>query len=227
MREDQDGETDLGAITETLGGLRTASEEDENDWEDDGSAERTWDGALGDMRGRLSPFANLTRLNLAYSPIKIPALRQLLVHTTSFRSVPVFPHLSTLNLAATPSLHFSEAFFDLLALLLPLRHLSLAGKTLNHPSTVPQGTFLPRLAAATPTLLSLDLSYASWPATLVKGVDWDTKWLSLKTLGMRRELVDWKGEEIGEVKRERIRRELWLMISAGRKKRRRWIDVVV
>lgn len=208
-----------------------SGEEVEGDWEDE-EAERgssdDWDVRLGDGRGILSPFATLTSLNLAYSPIKLGFLRSLLINNANpAKPIPSFPHLATLNLAATPSLHFSEAFFALLTLLISLRHLSLAGKTLDHPSCVTQSTFLPRLAAATPTLLSVDLSYTTWPPILIRAVDWDTRWLGLKQLGMRRDLVDWKGERLSEAKKEKVRKEIWVMISTGRKKPRRWIEVIV
>ncbi|ORY88048.1 hypothetical protein BCR35DRAFT_301956, partial [Leucosporidium creatinivorum] len=235
LREDEDGwaEESEGDEAETEGDNDTRGDGEglEGDWEEEdeeGGASASWDVRLGDGRGILSPFATLTSLNLAYSPLKLPFLRSLLInHSNPSKPIPSFPHLSTLNLAATHSLHFSEAFFALLSLLISLRHLSLAGKTLDHPSSVTQSTFLPRLAAATPTLLSVDLSYTTWPPILIRGVDWDSRWLDLKVVGMRRDLVNWKGEEIGEAKKEKIRKDVWAMISTGRKKPRRWVEVIV
>jgi hypothetical protein len=236
LREDEeegsaDGAEGDEAEKEGAEGSATGGEDPEGEWEDDeedGGAPSSWDVRLGDGRGNLSPFANLTSLNLAYSPIKLGFLRSFLVNQSNpAKPIPSFPHLSTLNLAATPSIQFTEAFFALLSLLISLRHLSLAGKTLDHPSSVTQSTFLPRLAAATPTLLSVDLSYTTWPPILIRAIDWDTRWLDLKQLGMRRDLVDWKGEEIGEAKKDKIRQEVWTMISTGRRRPRRWIEVFV
>lgn len=236
LKEEGEEDSAKGAERDKTGkegqdALVDASEDLEGDWEDEdgaGGAPISWDVRLGDGVGGFSPFATLTSLNLAYSPIKLGFLRSLLInHSNPAKPIPTFPHLSTLNLAATPSLHFSEAFFALLSLLISLRHLSVAGKTLDHPSSVMQSTFLPRLAAATPTLLSVDLSYTTWPPILIRAVDWDVRWPDLKQLGMRRDLVDWKGEEIGEAKKEKLRKEVWTMISTGRKKPRRWIEVLV
>ncbi|GAA5869634.1 hypothetical protein JCM8547_005091 [Rhodosporidiobolus lusitaniae] len=142
--------------------------------------------------------------------------------------LPTFPFLHTLNLTATPRIPFSDSFFDLLSLLLSLRSLSLCGKSLNSPSSsVTSATFLPRLAAATPTLVTLDLSWIDLAHVNVKAVDWDTRWLNLKVLGLRRELVDWQGEEAGAEQKERIKKEVWGFISQKRKKKRRWIEIIV
>ncbi|GAA6002313.1 hypothetical protein JCM10207_001059 [Rhodosporidiobolus poonsookiae] len=220
-------------------GVPLRLEQDEDDWERaDGGDGVTLEG--------------LTQLDFSFSSISLRTLRSLLLQPASSSSasassrsstpastapppspslpklVPVFPLLTTLNLTSTSRLPFSDTFFDTLSLLISLRSLSLCGKTLEHPSSsVTSATFLPRLAAATPTLVQLDLSYMDFPHVAVKGVDWDTRWLQLKVLGLRRELVDWQGDEVGPDKKERIKREAWQLISQGRKKPRRWIEIII
>ncbi|BGP16080.1 hypothetical protein JCM10213v2_004074 [Rhodosporidiobolus nylandii] len=212
---------------------------DDDDWERAG------------LGGDNTSPESLTELNLSFSAVSLRALRSVLLYpagsapsSASSRAgtpstaapplppvsklLPTFPLLTTLNLTGTSRIHFNDGFFELLAYLISLRHLSLCGKTLDSPfSTVTSSTFLPRLAAATPTLHVLDLSYIDFAHAAVKSLDWDVRWLQLRMLGMRRELVDWKGEEVGWEKKERIRKEIWQFISQGRQKKRRWLEVVV
>lgn len=190
----------------------------------------------------------LDSLDLSFSVISLRTLRQVLLYdprsststnassrpsTPSLPSappklVPSFPNLHALHLTSTSRIPFSDSFFDLLPYLISLRSLSLAGKSIEtSSSSITSSSFLPRLAAATPTLRELDLSYMDFPHATAKSVDWDTRWLELRVLGMRREWVDWEGEEVGPDKRERIRREVWAFISQGRQKKRRWIEVIV
>lgn len=216
----------------------------EDDYDEDGDAADDWEDALGAQDADLVEL--LDRLDLSFSHVSLRTLRSLLLRQVdpvaltiaspaapTAKLVAVFPHLHTLNLTATPRIPFSDPFFDLLSHLVSLRSLALCGKTLDHPSASGGGTatsasFLPRLAAATPTLRSLDLSFVDGlPHVAVKGVDWDVRWLDLRTLGIRSEWVDWQGEEVGPEKRERIRLEVRGLIMQGRQKKRRWIDVVV
>ncbi|GAA5860532.1 hypothetical protein JCM1840_000288 [Sporobolomyces johnsonii] len=151
---------------------------------------------------------------------------------TSVKLLPTFPHLHTLLLTSMPYLALSDQLFDLLSAHLSLRTLSLAGLTLAS-AVVTSSSFLPRLAAATPNLQSLDVSYMamdSSPDGLVKGVDWDERWRDLRVLGLRAKSgtsCTRPGEEVGDEPKERLRREIWELISAGRRRKRRWIEVVV
>ncbi|GAA5978259.1 hypothetical protein JCM11641_001151 [Rhodosporidiobolus odoratus] len=211
-------------------------EDEELDWEQDG------------LLGEGISLETLTDLNFSFSEISLRALRSILLHPmpqssasrtptpTSGISVlpqtlqflPTFSLLRRLNLTSTPRIQFSDPFFDLLASLISLCTLSLCDKSIDTPnSTVTSSTFLPRLAIATPTLVTLDLSYIDFEHVAVKAVDWDVRWQHLKVLGVRRELVDWKGCEVGKEKRERVKREVWQFISQGRQKKRRWIEIIV
>ncbi|KAJ8295175.1 hypothetical protein OF846_002205 [Rhodotorula toruloides] len=206
--------------------------------------ESDWETAHGKETNSLDA---LDSLDLSFSAVSLRTLRQVLLydsHATAStqpsrpsipslppappKLVPSFPNLHTLNLTSTSRIPFSDTFFDLLPYLISLRSLSLAGKSIEtSSSTVTSSSFLPRLAAATPTLRELDVSYMDFPHVAVKSVDWDVRWLELRVLGMRREWVDWEGEEVGPEKRERMRREVWDFISQGRQKKRRWIEVIV
>ncbi|GAA5905758.1 hypothetical protein JCM5296_005729 [Sporobolomyces johnsonii] len=151
---------------------------------------------------------------------------------TSVKLLPTFPHLHTLLLTSMPYIALSDQLFDLLSAHLSLRTLSLAGTTLAS-AVVTSSSFLPRLAAATPNLQSLDVSYLaidSSPDVVVKGVDWDERWRDLRVLGLRAKSTSCTRpgeEEVGDETRERLRREIWELISAGRRRKRRWIEVVV
>ncbi|SGY16458.1 BQ5605_C012g06877 [Microbotryum silenes-dioicae] len=194
------------------------------------------------------PYQSLTSLNLAFSPLKLPFLRSLLL---SPRSIPLFPHLSHLNLAATPNLYFVEAFFKLLSSLISLRFLSLAGKSLYPPlhleeeeekeaeedaltrahlegffnrlASAPR--FLPRLVEATPTLQSLDLSYIpDLNINALHSIAWDRQWLDLVKLGMRNYAARTTSIEL---ERGRRLNELGFVVKRrGEKTRKRlWLDV--
>ncbi|GAA5929927.1 hypothetical protein JCM3775_004465 [Rhodotorula graminis] len=168
--------------------------------------------------------------------------------------VSAFPHLHTLVLTATPRLALADPLFDLLSHLVSLRHLSLAGKHLDahpassslsstpsSPGTATAASLLPRLAAATPTLRTLDLSWLGGLVVdapqqgvvdAVRGVDWDARWGELRVLGVRgvvEERREGEGDRaIEEEERERVRREVREVVMLGRqRKKRRWIDVVV
>lgn len=143
------------------------------------------------------------------------------------KHVAVFPFLHTLNLTATSRIPYSDAFFDLLSHLISLRTLSLAGRSV---STIPGSNvhpigFLARLAAATPTLHTLDVNFSSDlnVVAAVQAVDWDERWLGLRVLGLRREYP----EEVSAVRlRQRLKRDVWEAITLDRRKKRRWIDIV-
>ncbi|BGP39970.1 hypothetical protein JCM10450v2_003950 [Rhodotorula kratochvilovae] len=226
-------------------GLARAKLEDDAE-RDDAVDDGGWEDALGAHDADMVDI--LHTLDLSFSHVSLRTLRTLLLRpvasssspsTSSLPStpsaplpapklVPVFPHLHTLNLTSTPRIPFSDAFFDLLPHLISLRSLSLAGKSLDHAqTTATSASLLPRLAAATPTLRALDLSFVELPHVAIKGVDWDARWLDLRVLGLRSEWVDWQGEEVGPEKRERIRTEVREMIMLGRQKKRRWIEIVV
>lgn len=243
-----------------------------------------WDRRLElDPIGSANPIAsNLTRLNLAFSPISLKGLQDLLLQeldpagrshgyahadahrstkvtpTTTSRVRPRFPSLTNLNLAGTTYLHYTDQFFTTLTPLVTLRDLSLAAKptALDHPTAVHPSTWLPKLALATPNLVQLDLSFARWPESLLRGVKWDSCWLDLRTLGMRRTAYDELGSmessssqsggetETGtawsntlastprtlvesESKKEQRKRLMWDYIKDGRSKKRRWIEIIV
>lgn len=135
------------------------------------------------------------------------------------KHVAAFPFLHTLKLSATSRIPYSDGFFDLLSHLISLRTLSLAGRSLP----IPIG-FLARLAAATPTLQVLDLSYIDLNfVSAVNAVDWDERWLDLRVLGVRREYP----EEVSAARlRLRLKRDVWEAITLDRRKKRRWIDIV-
>ena len=143
------------------------------------------------------------------------------------KHVAVFPFLHTLNLTATSRIPYSDGFFDLLSHLISLRTLSLAGRSV---STIPGSNvhpigFLARLAAATPTLHTLDVSFSSDlnVVAAVQAVDWDERWLGLRVLGLRREYP----EEVSAVRlRQRLKRDVWETITLDRRRKRRWIDIV-
>ncbi|GAA5989639.1 hypothetical protein JCM10908_000565 [Rhodotorula pacifica] len=141
------------------------------------------------------------------------------------RYVAAFPFLHTLNLTATTRIPNSDSFFDLLSHLISLRTLSLSGRSLSLPgSNVTPVGFLARLAAATPTLQSLNLSYVEMNAvSAVQAVDWDERWLDLRVLGLRRDYP----EQVSAARlRQRLKRDVWDAITLDRRKKRRWIDIV-
>jgi hypothetical protein len=112
----------------------------------------------------LSIRTTLTSLDLTSSDLSLASLHELLlfpIASASATSHPRFPNLSTLNLSRT-SLRFTTQFFTLLAALLPLRRLSLAGKTI--PRMYARG-FLGALEASTRGLRELDLSYIVLPTS--------------------------------------------------------------
>ncbi|GAA5824273.1 hypothetical protein JCM11251_001591 [Rhodosporidiobolus azoricus] len=221
-------------------GMREAEEED-------------WEAAV--LGGEGTSLFDLTSLNFSFSLVSLRTLRQLLLRpavaaattadlpissrpatpSTALASnplapklLPTFPLLHTLNLTSTTRIPFSDSFFDLLSHLISLRTLSLCGKTLSSSgSAITASTFLPRLATSTPTLIELDLSHIDLAHVNVQSVDWDERWLQLKVLGLRRELIDFKGEEVKPEKKDRIKKEVWTLISQGRTKKRRWIEIIV
>ncbi|SCZ93520.1 BZ3500_MvSof-1268-A1-R1_Chr6-3g08713 [Microbotryum saponariae] len=225
-----------------------------DEWDDysDSDEDPLPGGYLTPLRRFLSsprfPYQSLTSLNLAFSPLKLPFLRSLLL---SPRSIPLFPHLSHLNLAVTPNLYFVEAFFKLLSSLISLRSLSLAGKSLYPPlhlgeeeeeeeeddaltrahlegffnrlASAPR--FLPRLVEATPTLQSLDLSYIpDLNINALHGIAWDRQWLDLVKLGVK--TYPARTTSI-ELERGRRLNELGFVVKRrGEKTRKRlWLDV--
>ncbi|GJN89343.1 hypothetical protein Rhopal_002323-T1 [Rhodotorula paludigena] len=236
---------------------------DEDDEADD------WEASVGPHEA--SSMRDLDSLDLSFSVVSLRALRNLLLRPAdpsaippsdiSSRSsshtpippppklIPVFPHLRTLNLTATPRIAFTSTFFDLLSSLLSLRSLSLSGKSLEPPPSASPAlfassttddrlatpaNFLPLLASATPTLRTLNLSYIDLPHVAFRSVDWETRWLDLRVLGIRSEWVNYDGEDVGPVKRTRIRQEVLGFIlgggsseGSGTKRKRRWVDVIV
>ncbi|KAL8278962.1 hypothetical protein RQP46_008631 [Phenoliferia psychrophenolica] len=198
------------------------------DWEDEVDVDNaTAQDAEWERRflAKTSPSlgANLTTLNLAFSPIALKSLRSLLLHDHPSRPLPALPHLTVLQLAATPNLPFSQPFFDILKPLVQLRQLSVAGKLVDGPTAVPTPVLLSRLAAATSTLVVIDLSYLPLGAEqldrLIGELDWDARWPHLRRLGVR---MGAKAEE-----RESRRKALWAAIALrGREKPRPWVDII-
>lgn len=197
--------------------------------------------------------SEVERLNLSFSSVSLRTLRAVLLREAQEpgngpppsaaglvkasagaplpppppKHVAVFPFLHTLNLTATSRIPYSDGFFDLLSHLISLRTLSLAGRSL---STIPGSNvhpigFLARLAAATPTLHTLDVSFSSDlnVVAAVQAVDWDERWLDLRVLGLRRE---YPGEVSAVRLRQRLKRDVWEAITLDRRKKRRWIDIV-
>ncbi|GAA5896982.1 hypothetical protein JCM8208_006129 [Rhodotorula glutinis] len=247
-----------------LGRLRLEAEEDEGEerggWEDD---------ALAAQDAHLVELVDV--LDLSFAHVSTRTLRSLLLRPVGpvapppssvpsqprpppappssapappLKVVSAFPHLHTLTLTATPRLALADPLFDLLAHLVSLRHLSLAGKHLDGHASAPSSasstsataaSFLPRLAAATPTLRTLDLSWLGGLVVdappqgvvgAVRGVDWDARWGELRVLGLRGAVEEGEGEE--EAEKERTRRDVREVVMLGRqRKKRRWIDVVV
>ncbi|KAK4702558.1 hypothetical protein P7C70_g3665, partial [Phenoliferia sp. Uapishka_3] len=182
----------------------------------------SWEGLLNEPT--IASFAgSLTTLNLAFSSITLKCFRSIVLHDTSTRPLPSLPNLSILQLAVTPNLPFSQPFFDTFKPLVQLRHLSLAGKAVDGLTAVPTSVLLSRLAAATPTLILLDLSFLPLGSELdrmVKAVDWDVRWRDLRKLGVRMGEKDWEA-------RERRRKDLGRAIALdGRSKPRAGIDIV-
>ncbi|GAA5959634.1 hypothetical protein JCM3765_007225 [Sporobolomyces pararoseus] len=207
-----------------------------------------------------SPLStSLTILNLSFSSITLKTLRSVFLRpssTTPPTSAPpkllsTFPHLHTLLLCSTKNIPFlHDQFFNLLTLLLSLRNLSLPGNSLllppNRQSAEDETAccstklFLPRLAAATPLLNQVDLSYISLSSVdgsdevekfdvrneVCKRIDWEIRWLDLKVIGLRTiGGVELDGED-QKVESERIRKEI-RGIVAEKRKRGKWLDVVL
>lgn len=232
LREDDawgsDGEGSDGESLEAeQDGFPDAPEEsaDLEDWvldddtaADDAEWERRYHEQTFDSLG-----ANLTTLNLSFSPITLKGLRSLLLHDTPTRPLPSLPHLAVLQLAATPNIPLSQPFFETLRPLIQLRQLSIAGKAVDAPTAVPTAVLLSRLAAATPTLVVLDLSFLPLGGELdrrLSEVDWDVRWRELRKLGVR------MGDKM-PAERERRRKALWAAVtSRSRDRPRPWIDII-
>ncbi|SCV67651.1 BQ2448_5262 [Microbotryum intermedium] len=244
--DDGDGDDDAAGQDSAACDSSSSSEE----WDDFSNSDREGQSPANNglpipLRRSLSsprfPYQVLTSLNLAFSPIRLPFLRSLLL---SPRSIPLFPHLSHLNLAATPNLYFIDSFFSLLSSLISLRSLSLAGKSLlpptdleeeedevststhegffNRTSTSPR--LVPRLVEATPTLQALDLSYLDLDLDTLVRISWERHWLDLVKLGLRNHPSRTTSIELDRMKRWS---ELAPVVKRkGEKTRKRlWIDV--
>ncbi|GAA6060506.1 hypothetical protein JCM10212_005587 [Sporobolomyces blumeae] len=239
--------------------LRTDVDEQdhESNWDDaaeDAPDSETWDDAVSLLDWKAvtldeysTPLSSiLTRLDLSFSTVSLSALRSILLRPSASRpttmttragpSAPVrhlsaFPHLETLILTATPRIAFHDPFFNLLACLLSLRHLSLAGKSLASLSGSDSTTlraFLPRLATSTPLLQSVDLSYVDLLSfELVKQLDWSTKWLDVRILGVRKEWNEQGADDARNARhlQARVVKEIRNVVSEKRA-RKKWIDVV-
>ena len=261
---EDDGEGE--SVEADLGRLGLGDDEEGGGWEDDALAAQ--DAHLVEL---------VDALDLSFAHVSLRTLRSLLLRPVGPAPPPpppsapsqsrpplaapapapapppklvsAFAHLHTLTLTATPRVALADPLFDLVAHLVSLRHLSLAGKALDaHVSSSSTSTstsataasLLPRLAAATPNLRTLDLSYvrglvvdAPCPHALVaavRGVDWDARWGELRVLGVRGAAEERVGEGEGDEgeERERVRRDVREAVMCGRQRRkRRWIDVVV
>lgn len=137
--------------------------------------------------------------------------------------VATFPGLHTLNLTSTARVPFSDALFDTLSHLMSLRHLSLNGKSLSAPSgsTSTSVGFL-RLAAATPNLQTLDLSYMDLDhSAIARSLDWNERWLDLRVLGVRSD-----SDDISTRWKDRLKRDIQEAVASCKRRKRRWIEVV-
>lgn len=201
----------------------------------------------------------LTSLNLSFSSVHLKSLRHILLRPASPASgastsvtklVPNFPHLHALVLCSTrniPVLH--DHFFSLLTSLLSLRTLSLAGNRVeplesSEASCCSPKLFLPRLAASTPLLRQIDLSYMDGSADdgtadtfdfrlqVARRIDWATRWADLKVLGLRahkeieRGLITSTLEADDRGNLEVVKKEIRDSI-AQKRTRNKWIDVIV
>ncbi|KAK4056028.1 hypothetical protein OIO90_003023 [Microbotryomycetes sp. JL221] len=197
-----------------------------------------WDlgQARSDLLGSLPMSTILTSLNLAFSSITTSQLRSLLItDVKSSRSIAQFHNLSCLNLAGTTNVSFNESLFATLSIIISLRHLSLAGmKTANG---LPVAQVLPRLAIATPSLISLDLSFTVWAAvngddwtSFVSQVDWTKRWLGLDMLGLRNvETMSTTSQtSLKDSCKKTIRQNILEQRSQSKIKRKRaWLDIVM
>lgn len=219
-----------------LGVSAPDEDEDEADWE----LSPWWDADPGGTA--------VDSLNLSFSAVTLRTLRSLLLRELEPvyaplpappskngasspapppRSVAAYPALHTLDLTSTSRIPFSDGFFDLLSRTISLRRLCLNGKHLSTAAGSSAGTstgFLARLAAATPNLQVLDLSYVDLKlVAAVRALDWDERWLDLRVLGARADYA----ETISATRlRERLRRDVQEAIASSRRKKRRWVEVV-
>lgn len=183
--------------------------------------------------------STLTRLDLSLSTLTHTTLAALLLTsppgpptstpTPRPTPTPTFPHLSSLSLSASPRLSLSEPLLDLLSPLLSLRHLALACLPLADPFT--PSTVLPKLATATPTLESVDLSFVpGLSAAVLKNVNWDVRWRELRVVGWRRWLFvaegPERGREVGRARKDEVARELWGVVRGARREKGRFIKFV-
>ncbi|GAA5996324.1 hypothetical protein JCM5350_007232 [Sporobolomyces pararoseus] len=233
-------------------------EDDKDEWDQE---ERSMPRSLDFRDDFASPLSTaLTILNLSFSSITLKTLRSVLLRpssmTPSTSSVPpkllsTFPHLHTLLLCSTRNIPFlHDQFFNLFSLLISLRNLSLSGNTLLLPPNrqSAQGEtaccstklFLPRLAAATPLLNQIDLSYLSLSSVeggdeverfdlrneVGKRIDWEHRWLDLKVIGLRTTAGVENGEDDRKADHDRIKKEI-KGIVAEKRKRGKWLDVVL
>lgn len=179
-----------------------------------------WEDTDFDSNDSLSTtlYISLTTLNLGHSVVTSIFLTSFLLTPSSRRSIPTFPHLTTLLLPSTDNISLNDStFHDLLSHLLSLRHLSLSDKNLPLQQS---HLCLIRIANSTPTLTSIDLSNCKNfdPASLGK-IDWTTNWLKLRRLILIIP-VEGKGEE-AKVLETSLREIIYIKMA----KSRRWIDL--
>ena len=233
-------------------------EDDKDEWDQE---ERSMPRSLDFRDDFASPLSTtLTILNLSFSSITLKTLRSVLLRPSSTipstSSVPpkllsTFPHLHTLLLCSTRNIPFlHDQFFNLLSLLISLRNLSLSGNTLllppNRQSAEDETAccstklFLPRLAAATPLLIEVDLSYMSMSSVdgadevekfdlrneVGKKIDWEHRWLGLKVIGFRTSGGIENDEEGRKAEHDSIKQEI-RGIVAEKRKRGKWLDVIL
>lgn len=168
----------------------------------------------------------LTSLNLSFSSISLSGLRQLLLAPTPSPtakargtiSISLFPHLETLKLASMPNITIGGSLFDILASLLRLQHLSLAGNLEPPRRTASYNTIGTRLALATPHLVSIDLAEMNWILMLFYAIDLTIKWRDLKWMGIRK--------DVGLVECQLAGLRFLGMAEVTRMRRTRWIEMV-
>jgi len=206
--------------------------------------DRDWDSILISNPVLTATIAAaLTQLNLSLSTLTHTTLAALLLSNPASPSAPAvhlapassatiprptsrFPHLVRLSLTACPRLALSEPLLDTLAPLFSLRHLALACLPLG--DTLTPSTALPKLAAATPTLESVDLSFVEGlSGAVLRNVNWDLRWRELRVVGWRRWMFVADGADRGkEASRERkgeVARELWGVVRGARKEQGRFV----
>lgn len=209
------------------------------DWEAGEEQElgRSTQEPYGDWGGTPHRFADtLTSLNLAFSPLSPSFLHSLLLtplptkSLSPTRHIPSFPHLQSLTLTGAPNLALDASLTDILTPLLSLRHLRLANIPFSITSISPHRHALNKLAASTPNLVSLDLSYAPglesihWRTAVdcMGTIEWGTRWSAMRKLGLRMRCVEGRDAD-GRIKvAKEVERRI---VKSGRKGR--WVEVVV